>query len=61
MCSKLKKDFFTCRLIFPKALQFPLRDLRDFVEEVPAKPVVEVEGSFKLYLTLDTSHLTLFH
>lgn len=57
----LNKDYFTCRLIFPKALQFPLRDLRDFVEEVPAKPVVEVEGSFKLYLTLDTSHLTLFH
>ena len=61
MCSTPKKDFFTCRLIFPKALQFPLRDLRDFVEEVPAKPVVEVEGSFKLSLTLDTSHLTLFH
>ena len=61
MCSTLKKDFFTCRLIFPKALQFPLRDLRDFVEEVPAKPVVEVEGSFKFYLTLDTSHLTQFH
>ena len=61
MCSTPKKDFFTCRLIFPKALQFPLRDLRDFVEDVPAKPVVEVEGSFKLFLTLDTSHLTPFH
>ena len=61
MCSTLKKDFFTCRLIFLTALQFPLRDLMDFVEEVPAKPVVEVEGSFKLFLTLDTSPLTLFH